>query len=455
MSAEADHPATPSLRRTSILLGVLVALTVIGSSAVAVALPVLSDDLGLDTSGAAWVLAAFSLTFSISTAVFGRLADLYGLRLPLRVGGLLFAGGSLAGALAPSFAALIAARLVQGAGAGAVPVLVVGIIAARFHDSSRSRALGAITAVVSIVSGSGPLIGGGVTELFGWRAVLALPVLAIVLTEPVARLAPRTGRQPGSLDVRGALLVGLTVTGGALLLQSPATGAGGRLSLLFAGVFIAGLVLVAGNVRARPDGFLPKAVVANRPLMQGSLSGLTLLAGYIGLLFAVPKLLATELGWSPLQIGVAMLPAAAFGAVVSRVVGVRSTPQHRHHIVTVLAGGTAVGLLIGAAGAGSPSLLVLGLALSAAGFAGGQVALIDAIPDLTADEHRGGAIGVFNLLFFVGGTVGAAATGGLSILLSLPAALACLAVLPAIGAVLALRAGRHARGEQRQDGTPP
>jgi MFS family permease len=125
----------PSLRRTTGLLGVLVALAVIGSSAVAVALPVLSAELGLDNSGAAWILAAFSLTFSISTAVFGRLADIYGLRLPLRIGGFLFAAGSLAGALAPSFAVLISARLVQGAGAGAVPVLVVGIIAARFDES--------------------------------------------------------------------------------------------------------------------------------------------------------------------------------------------------------------------------------------------------------------------------------------------------------------------------------
>jgi MFS family permease len=444
MPAGHAHPESsqsPSLRRTSALLGTLVALTVIGSSAVAVALPVLSDDLGLDTSGAAWVLAAFSLTFSISTPVFGRLADLYGLRLPLRIGSFLFAAGSLAAALAPSFGALIAARLVQGSGAGAVPVLVVGIIAARFDDSARTRALGGITAVVSVVSGSGPLIGGAITELLGWHFVLALPVIAVLVAEPVARLAPRTGRQSGSLDVRGALLVAATVTGGALLLQSPATGAGGRLALLFGGVLIAGLVLLAAHVRRRPAGFIPQTIVRNRPLMRSSLTGLTLLAAYIGLLFAVPKLLSIGFGMSPLAIGLAMLPAAAFGAIVSRLVGGRLTPAHRHRVVATLAAGSALGLLIGAVGAGVAPLLVLGLALSAAGFGGGQVALMDGIPDLVPAHQRGAALGIFNLLFFVGGTVGAAATGGLSIVLSLPAALACLAVLPFAGALLALRIG--------------
>jgi MFS family permease len=318
----------------------------------------------------------------------------------------------------------------------------------------RSRALGGITAVVSVVSGSGPLIGGGLTELLGWRAVLALPVVAIVLTEPVARLAPRTGRQAGSIDVRGALLVTVTVTGGALLLQSPATGTGGRLALLFGGVLLGGFVLLGANLRRRPTGFLPQAVVRNRPFMLGSITGLTLLAAYLGLLFAVPTLLADGFGLSPLEIGVAMLPAAIFGAVVSRVVGARLTPGNRHHLVTALAAGASAGLLMGAFGSGVAPLLVAGLALVAAGFAGGQVALIDAIPALVAPEQRGAALGVFNLLFFVGGTIGAAATGGLSILLSLPAALACLALLPALGALLALRAGRLSRSARR-DGTAP
>jgi MFS family permease len=449
VSEPASAAAGPSPARVALLLGTLVALTVIGSSAVAVALPDLARDLGLDTSGAAWVLAAFSMAFAICTAVFGRLGDLYGLRLPLRVGGAMFAAGSLVAALAPTFAVLVAGRLLQGAGAGAVPVLVVGIIAARFPPESRAPALAGITAVVSIVSGSGPLIGGGLTELAGWRIVLGLPAVALLLTEPVARLAPAQARGPGRLDTTGAVLTGVAIAGLALLLQSPATGAGGRAALAFAGLLLVGGVLLVRHIRRRPEGFLPHAVVTTWPLMAASLAGLTLLAAYLGLLLAVPKLLSGELGWSPLRIGLAMLPAAALGAVSSRIVGRILTPVRRHRLVAVLAGGSAVGLVLAAAAPRTPLVLVAGLALVAAGFAGGQVAIIDGIPSMVAAEHQGVALGVFNLLFFVGGTVGAAAVGGLSAVLGLPGAVGAVALLPALGVVLALRSRPDAEAAAR------
>lgn len=429
-------PPGPSLGRVTLLLGVLVALTVIGSSAVAVALPQLSAELDLDTSGAAWILAAFSLAFSISTAVFGRLADLHGLRLPLRVGGVLFALGSLGAAMAPSFRVIVTARLVQGAGAGAVPVLVLGIIAARFHESVRSRAIAGISVIVSIVSGSGPLIGGAITQWMGWRAVLALPVIAILLTEPIARLAPASARGAGRLDVGGALLVAVTVSGGALLLQSPATGVGLPAALAFLAVLVGGMALLVRHIGRRPEGFLPRRVVTNGGLMRSSVAGLTLLAAYMGMLFGVPKILADALGWSPLQIGLAMVPAAMLGAVVARVIGTVLTPARRRPLAIALAAGSAVGLLVGGLGNGVPLLLVVGLALVAAGFAAGQVVLIDGITAMVSADVRGVALGVFNLLFFIGGTVGAAAAGGLATVVGLPRALALLAVLPALGTAL-------------------
>jgi MFS family permease len=435
----AARARTPSPARVALLLGTLVALTVIGSSAVAVAIPSLAADLGLDTSESAWVLAAFSLTFSISTAVFGRVADLVGLRLPLRIGGVLFAGGSLLAALAPGFGVLVTGRLIQGTGAGAVPVLIAGIIAARFDEASRAKAFGTITAVVSVVSGSGPLICGSIAELASWRWVLALPVIAILLTEPVARLAPAPVRQPGRLDVRGALLVAVTISGGALLLQSPATGAGVPAALGFGVLLVLGFGLLVRHIGRHPDGFLPRAVVTTRPLMAGSLAALTLLAAYIALLFAVPTLLTAELGWSPLPIGLAMLPAAAFGAVVSRVVGTIATPHRRHRLLAGLSAGSAVGLLLAALLPTVPVALVVGLALAAAGFGGGQVTVLAALPTLVAEEHRGVAIGVFNLLFFVGGTIGAAAVGGLSSVMPLHAGLGVVALLPALGIVGGLR----------------
>lgn len=430
------------MQRVALLLGVLVALTIVGSSAVAVALPEVAADLSLDTAGTAWVLACFSLTFAVSTAVFGRIADLHGLRGPLRVGVLLFAVGSLTAGAAGSFPVLVGGRLLAGAGAGAVPVLSLGILAARFQGGARSRALGGLTAVVSIVSGSGPLVGGAIAELASWRAVLALPALALLVAEPVARLAPARPAAPAYMgagrrrvDLGGALLVAGTVAALTLLLQSPATGLGLPAAGAFVGLTALGGVALHRHVRRRPDGFLPAAVVGNATFRRCALGGLAVLAAYLGMLLALPLLLTEVHGWRPLQIGLALLPAAAFGALTASVAGTLARRLGRLRLAAGLSVASAAGLLVAAASSARPLLLVAGMALAAAGFAGGQVALLDTVAASVAEVHRGAALGTFNLLFFTGGAVGAAAVGGLSGVVTLPGALALLALLPVAGAL--------------------
>jgi MFS family permease len=431
--------------RVALLLGTLVALTVIGSSAVAVALPEVAADIGLDKPGTAWVLAVFSLAFSVTTAVFGRLADLRGLRLPLRLGVGLLAAGSLLAALAWSFPSLIVGRIIQGAGAGAVPVLALGVLASRYEGVARGRALGALTAVVSIVSGSGPLIGGGITELLGWRFVLAVPAVALLILEPVARLASNRGLVTGRIDWRGAGLVAMVTTGVVLLLQAPATRPGPVMVVGAAVAAVAAAMLLYRHINRRPEGFLPRRVVANANVMLSAFAGMTLLAAYLGMILALPLIFTADQGWRPLQIGLAMLPAALVGAVASRLIGGTAQRLGRYRVTAWLAAGSAAGLLLGAVMHANPVLLVAGFAGVVAGFAAGQVALIDGIADLVEADVQGVALGVFNLIFFAGGAVGAAVIGGIGGATSLPVALACLAVLPLLGGTGAVVVGRRIR----------
>ena len=423
---------SPRTAQVALLLGGLVALTVIGSSAVAVALPTMAVELQLSTAGAAWVLAAFSLTFSVCTALFGRLADLVGLRLPMRVGAVLFAAGSILAAGAGSFPVLLAGRLLQGTGAGAVTVLAVAIISARFARQARARALGSLTAVVTIVSASGPLIGGALTELVSWRAVLALPAVALVLAEPVARLAPAGRGAGGRLDLTGAALVAAAVASLALLLQAGSVGGGAAGVAALVALCVVAFALAGRHIVRRPDGFLPRAIVTNGRLMLAAAAGFAFIAAYIAGLFAIPTIL-TEQGWSPLQIGLGLLPAALYGAVVSRLTGGLIARPPRHRLVAALGVASSAGLLIAAAGAGRPQVLIGGFALVVAGFGGGQVPLVDAVPGLVPPELRGIALGTFNLVFFTGGAVGASIVGGLAGTLGLPGALASVALLTAVG----------------------
>ena len=437
--------------RVALLLGVLVALTVIGSSAVAVALPSVGEELGVGLAGRAWVLAVFGLTFSISTAVFGRVADLAGLRLPLRIGVGLLAAGSLVSAFAPVYPVLLAGRVLQGIGAGAVPVLAVGVIAAVFDEEHRPGALGALTGVVALVSGSGPLIGGALAQLVSWRAVVGLPVVALLLMGPVARLAPsgRTGSEQG-LDARGAVLVAAVVVGVVLVLQSPSTGAGGPVLAAALALAAGAALLLARHVRRMPEGFLPLAIVRDRVLLLSAGAALPLLAAYFGLLLAIPQVLTDEQGWGPFRIGLALLPAAAAGSLASRVAPVLARRLGRETVAAALCVGSAAGVALAAAAAPRPVLLVAGLACASCGFSGGQVVLLDGVTAAADPRIRGVAIGIFNLLFFTGGAVGTAVVGGLAGLLTLPGALGVLVVLPALGAGSALLAGRAVRATTPQ-----
>ena len=131
------EPEKGSAARVPILIGLLFGLAGLGSSSAAIALPVMATDLDVSTGVSAWAISLYALMLAVATAVYGRISDLVGQRLPLLVGVCLMTGGALAGALAPDFGVLLGARMIQGAGAAAVPTLGVAIVTARFTGASR------------------------------------------------------------------------------------------------------------------------------------------------------------------------------------------------------------------------------------------------------------------------------------------------------------------------------
>ncbi len=433
-----------SPRRVATTLGVLVALTVIGSSAVAVAIPVVRRDLDLTVSDAAWIFAVFQLAFAISTATFGRLADLQGLRRPLLIGITLMAAGSVMVGLAPNLGVLLVGRAVQGIGGGAVPVLANGIIGARFDGAARTATFGTVIAVVSAVSGSGPVIGGGIEALLGWRWVFAIPAVGVLMIPAILPLAP-TDRSPGTFDVRGAVSSALAITGFLLVLQSPS--AGPVVGLVGGVLLLGGGPVAVAHIRQTPRGFLPRDVVTDPTIVRAALVGAACLGGYFAALFAIPELVSEAFGWTPLQIGLALLPAAAMGAVASRVAGKVVAGSGHFRVVAVVAGLAAVAMVGAAVGSGTIVLLVLGLAGASIGFGGANVAMTDRVTLAAPEGTANVTLGVFNMVQFAGGAVGSALIGGLSGLLPLEGALAASAVLPLAAAVIGLTAPAGTRAD--------
>jgi MFS family permease len=420
-------------RRISVLLGLLFGLSGMGSSSAAIALPLIAEDLGVGVGQAAWTISLYALMLAVTTAVYGRVSDLVGVRGPLLVGIGLMTAGAVVAALAPTFGVLVVARLFQGAGAAAVPTLGVAVLSARYDGAVRGLALGRLAAYAAAVSCLGPLVGGLVEHAFGWRAVMALPILGVLVVPFVWRAL--TGEGTGArLDILGAVLVAATAAGLVLLVQSPSTG----LAIAIAGILllVLGAPAVALRVKRRPCGFLPVTVIRNATVVRSALAAAAVPAAWFALLIAVPAVLVHD-GWEPWQVGLLLVPSAAVALFVPRVTGplldrIGSGPSLA--VAGVIA---SVALVLAAAGAWAVAPVVLSAAvvLVTVAFGLGQPALSAAVGQAVPQDVRGVALGIATLLFLVGGSVGSAVVGGLGDVIGIDASLALLAVLPLVGLV--------------------
>jgi MFS transporter, DHA2 family, metal-tetracycline-proton antiporter len=445
----------PHVRINGALLGATMSPLALGVSTTAVALPTVSADLSLNGPRAAWILAAYLLAQSMCVSVFGRLADVRGVRFTFRAGGVLLALGSATAATANAFAPMVVGRLLQGAGAGALVVSSFTVVGTNFGPADRPKVLGVMTAVIGVVSGSGTLIGGLMTDDASWRGAVALPAVAVLFLPACIRLAPRApASADGRVDAVGATLVAALAAVTVVLLESPSIHFGVPLlvSLASAGVLL--VIALVRHTRAVPEGFLPRNLTSDRRFVLAALAGLTIFAAYVATLFAVPLILTAAHGWSATIIGLVLLPAALVGAAASWFVGVLSSRLDRFKIAAFLAGLSALAVLVAGLGNGSPVASVVGLSLALSGVTGANVSLVSRVPLMVDARFRSVATGLFTLIFQTGGAFGSAMVAGLGGPLGDGGALAAVAILPACGVILALVAGNWTSTPQARPSEP-
>jgi MFS family permease len=427
------HMTPDDSRRVSLLLGVLFGLAGMGSSSAAIALPLLGSDLGVGVGDATWTISLYVLMLAVTTAVYGRVSDLVGVRIPLLVGIGLMTAGALVAAFAPTFEVLLLGRVFQGAGAAAVPTLGVAVLSKRYDGQVRGVALGRLAGMAAAVSCLGPLVGGLVEHAFGWRLVMALPILGVLVIPFLWRALSPEG-SGASLDVLGAVLVAATAAGLVLLVQSPSTGV--LIAVLGGALILLGVPAVIWRVRRRPHGFLPLSVVRDGTVVRSSLAAAAIPAAWFAHLVAVPAVLVHE-GWEAWQVGLLLVPSAVLAMVMPRTAGTllaRVGPAASLGLAGVVA---TAALLLASLGTWlvTPVVLAVAVSLVTMAFGLGQPALMAAVGESVELDVRGVALGVATLLFLVGGSVGSAMVGGLGEVVGIPASLAYLALLPVLGLV--------------------
>jgi MFS family permease len=405
-----------------------VALTALASAGVAPALPVLSAGLGLGAGGTSGVMIAYALGFAVGTASFGHLADVLGAALVLRIGLPLLAAGAVLAAASPSLPPLLAGRLVEGIGAGSVPVFSLVALASIADQGRRRREIGAFTAVLTATSAAVLLVGGALADLVGWRTLLAVPAAALLFLPALRHVASAAVAPAQRLDLGGIVLLA-ALSGGLLL--------GLQVSSRHAVVREAGAVGLGcaaaaafGLARRGAGGVLPRSLVASPRFVGRAVVGAVLFAAYFGLLVAAPLLLGAPRHWSPVHLGLVMLPAGCAGALASRLAGGAGAGGARTSLLCAVA---VAGLAVAATWPSSPVPLVTGLALASAALGWGHVVLVDGLADELSSAQRGIAMGLFNLAVFFGGGVGATVVGVGFERTTATSTLAVLACVPALG----------------------
>jgi DHA2 family methylenomycin A resistance protein-like MFS transporter len=410
----------PVATRPGLVLLVMCAgmfLVLLDVTVVNVAIPTITTGLHTGTTGIQWVVDGYTVALASLLLAGGALGDSLGHRRVVLRGLVIFGAASAACALAPTAAALVAARAVQGIGAALLLPGSVAAIADAFPGrAEQARALGTWAAVSAIAVPAGPLLGGFLVQSYGWRSVFWInpPVVAACIAGVVVWVKATPGRRARRLDLGGLVLgtIGL-----ASLVYAVIAAAGDGTTAIAAAVIgvlaLAGFVIVERRVA---DPLLPPGVfkIATFSIANGSSLVMNLTSA--GLVFLLTRYLQQVHGRTALEAGVMLLPLFVPLAVLSLLAG-RLTA--RYGARPVMLGAALVGaagqlcLLLISVDAGYARLVpaLVGVGLGVAMFTAPVVATaIRSVPP----ERSGIASGVNNTARQTGTALGVAIFGAVA-----------------------------------------
>lgn len=198
---------------TGLLMGMFV--SILAGTVVSTSLPVILSDLNGDQAAYTWVVTATLLATTISTPIWGKLADLYNRKLLLQLSLVIFVVASAVAGFSQDTSMLITMRVFQGLGAGGLTALSQIVMADIISPRERGKYMGLFGAVMAVGTVGGPLIGGFITDAINWRwnFFVALPfaIVAIILIQKTLHL-PVQAKRKVSIDYAGIVLLSAGVS---------------------------------------------------------------------------------------------------------------------------------------------------------------------------------------------------------------------------------------------------
>ena len=360
-----------------VFISVAVALIIVDSTIVNVAIPAIVADLSVTSTQVQWVQESYTLVFAALLLVFGTLADRYGRRLLLLTGVGVFAAASVLAALAPSGELLIGSRLLQGVGGAMVLPTTLSLINATFRGKERGIAFAVWGSTIGGMVALGPLLGGWLTTYYSWRWAFGINVpLGLIIVAGVLAFVSESkdAAAPSRIDAVGAIL---SVIASATLVFGLIEGRtygwwqanAGRIPkigswtwpfelspipAIFALTLLSAVAFVWWGIHRERSGkttLLALSLFKIPSFRNGNIAAMIVSLGEFGIILSLPLWLQNVIGYDALQTGLVLLALALGSFVASGVSGVfgqRVTPVTivRMGIVAEIIGVAGLGLVI-------------------------------------------------------------------------------------------------------------
>ena len=419
--------AAPGRSLAVLLIGAFMAL--LDTTIVNVALPSVQDGLGASSSQLEWVVSGYLLALGLTLIPAGRIGDRIGHHRLYVAGLTLFTIASLACGLAQDPGQLIAARVVQGLGAGVFFPAIAALIQLLYAGPERGKAFGALGAVIGLSTALGPLAGGLLIQAagveHGWRWVFLVNVpIGLVAVPLAAALLPRDSAHSDRqrVDLPGVALL----TAGLLALLVPLVEGQRRgwpawtyASLVASAVLLVALGWWLVRVERRGgDPLISPHLLRERSFAAGTVLALVYFAGFTSVFFVLSILWQVGLGHSALAAGLVLLPFPV-GSLLTAALSDRFSARLGRTVLVIgcamLVAGLAAVVLILQATSPSPSAWQLALPLAVAGLGNGLFIgpNIDFVLSTVPPREAGAASGVLNTGQRIGSAIGIAVIGTL------------------------------------------
>ncbi len=315
--ASAPGPAHPQA-----VLAALIAVAAVANlnlSVANVALPDIGKAFNASQTGLDLVAVGFSLGLAASVLYLGALGDRYGRKLMLLIGTSLAIPAALLAALAPSMTVLFIARLTGGLAAGMAYPTTLALITALWSGSERTRAIALWSGLGGAISALGPLLAGALLTQFHWGSVffITLPLAIVALWMAWRYVPAHVNETTGLVDNLGGVLSVIAVASLILAINFAPTPEGKTIEIVGAIVTVAAGVAFVLRQRRAPAPLYDLKVASRRVFWVAALAGIVVFGSLMGAMFVGQQFLQNVLGYSTLDSGLSILPAALFMVLIA------------------------------------------------------------------------------------------------------------------------------------------